>query len=88
MKTPFLGLIFTLFSVNAFAAPIVISCWRGPTSAIIWDKPNFVFTESLKANGYNSAVARNIGNRICRDPKLVGKPKKMKAALLEILAQE
>ncbi len=66
---------------------ITISCFRGPTSAVIWDRPNAVFIEDLVRLGYSYQRAHAIGERVCRDEYGVSQPDYLKATLLEILAK-
>lgn len=61
---------------------ITISCFRGPWTEVIWDRANAPFIDSLIDVGYDYATAYAIGERICRDPALVGRPDALKAAML------
>ncbi len=63
---------------------ITVSCFRGPTGDVIWDRPNAVFIDSLVAAGYTFATAHAIGERVCRDHDLVGKPGAMVEAMRKI----
>ena len=64
---------------------ITISCFRGPTVDVIWDRPNAVFIEDLVRLGYTYPEAHSIGERICRDEYGVRDSGHMKSSLLEIL---
>lgn len=66
---------------------ITISCFRGPSSIVIWDRPNSVFVEDLERYGYSYLQARAIGEHICRDEYGVEQPGYMRTALLKIIAQ-
>jgi len=63
---------------------ITVSCFRGPTTDVIWDRPNSVFIDSLVNAGYDFSTAHAIGERVCRDHDLVGKPGALKAAMEKI----
>lgn len=65
---------------------ITVSCFRGPTGDVIWDRPNAVFIDSLVAAGYTFATAHAIGERVCRDENLVGKPDAMADTMRRIFA--
>ncbi|QPM91986.1 hypothetical protein [Pseudooceanicola algae] len=54
--------------------PVLASCYRGPWEDVIWDKANPEFMETLMQNGITPDAAEEIGERVCRDPALVGKP--------------
>ncbi len=66
---------------------ITISCFRGPTRDVIWDRPNAVFVEDLVKVGYSYPQAHAIGERICRDEWGVGQHDYMRTSLLEIMAK-
>ncbi|MFC3614377.1 hypothetical protein ACFORG_11440 [Lutimaribacter marinistellae] len=66
---------------------ITISCYRGPTQGVIWDRPNAVFVEDLVAIGYSYPQATAIGERVCRDEWGVGQHDYMRNSLLEIIAR-
>ncbi|HCE70953.1 hypothetical protein [Ruegeria pomeroyi] len=66
---------------------ITISCFRGPTSSVIWDRPNAVFVEDLVRMGYTYPEAHAIGERICRDEWGVGQHDYMRSSLLQIVAK-
>ena len=65
---------------------ITISCYRGPTSGVVWDRPNAVFVEDLVRIGYSYPQAAAIGERVCRDEYGVGNHDHMRMSLLNILA--
>ena len=66
---------------------ITISCFRGPSSNVIWDRPNAVFIEDLVRQGYSYPQAHAIGERICRDEWGVNQPEYLKTSLLKIMAE-
>lgn len=68
-------------------AAITISCFRGPTSNVIWDRPNAVFVEDLVRVGYTYPQAHAIGERVCRDEYGVGNHDHMRMSLVEIMAK-
>ncbi|WP_338548858.1 hypothetical protein [Roseovarius phycicola] len=51
---------------------VLVSCYRGPWEAVIWDRPNDIFIETLEANGLSTQDAIRIAEAVCRDPRLVG----------------
>ncbi|MBF9043521.1 hypothetical protein HKCCE4037_09290 [Rhodobacterales bacterium HKCCE4037] len=53
---------------------VTVSCFRGPFSEVIWDRPNPVFIDSLVNAGYTFPEAHAIGERVCRDPSTVDRP--------------
>ena len=63
---------------------IVVSCFRGPWTEVIWDRPNAVFIDSLVSVGYDFSTAHAIGERICRDKALVGDSEALKATMRQI----
>lgn len=69
----------------AGAKVITVSCFRGPWKEVIWDRPNSVFIDSLVRVGYDYPTATAIGERVCRDDALVGKPGALKATMRQIL---
>lgn len=73
MKKALSSIVISLISAQAFAAPITISCYRGPWKEVIWDRPNPIFIDTLMENGYSIVTASSIAHRICRDPGLVGR---------------
>ncbi|MEX0285202.1 MAG: hypothetical protein AB3N23_11385 [Paracoccaceae bacterium] len=66
---------------------ITISCFRGPSSNVIWDRPNAVFIEDLVRFGYTYPQAHAIGERVCRDEYGVGQPQYLRTSLLQIMAE-
>lgn len=64
---------------------VTISCFRGPWTEVIWDRPEPAFLESLAAFGYRPAEALAIGETVCRDQNLVGNPEGQKDKLRRIL---
>jgi hypothetical protein len=66
---------------------ITISCFRGPSSNVIWDRPNAVFIEDLVKIGYSYQKAHAIGERVCRDEYGVSNPEYLKSTLIEIMAR-
>ncbi len=69
------------------AGVITISCFRGPSSSVIWDRPNAVFVEDLVRHGYSYPQAHAIGERVCRDEYGVRQPDYMSTSLLQIMAE-
>ena len=69
------------------AGTVVVSCFRGPWRETIWDHPEPVFVDSLRAVGYDYATAESIANRICRDYALVGNDAGLKAAMEAIVRE-
>lgn len=65
---------------------ITISCFRGPSSNVVWDRPNAVFVEDLVRAGYSYPEAHAIGERVCRDEWGVQQPEYLKSALRGIMA--
>lgn len=64
---------------------VQVSCYRGPWKKAIWDRPNAIFIDTLVANGYRYATAEAIGERICRDQRLVGNSDGLAAEMTRIL---
>lgn len=64
---------------------ITVSCFRGPTAAVIWDHPRPVFIDSLVAVGYDYNTATSIAERICRDADGVGNEEHLKASTRQAL---
>jgi len=64
---------------------ITISCYRGPTKTVAWDRANAVFLDDLRQLGYNQVQAASIGERVCRDEYGVDNPAHLRATLLRIL---
>lgn len=65
---------------------ITISCFRGPSSTVIWDRPNAVFIHDLVRIGYTFPEAHAIGERICRDEYGLGQHGYMSSSLQQIIA--
>ena len=53
---------------------VLVSCYRGPWEAVIWDRPNPEFIQSLEDNGFSTTKSIEIAEAICRDPRLVNNP--------------
>jgi hypothetical protein len=100
MKTLFKTAAFVLCllpSVPTFAStsaseaapdrPVIVSCFRGPWTAVIWDHANPKFLRSLRAIGYDAETAEVIGNDICRNQFLVDNPDGMRAEMTRIYEQ-
>jgi hypothetical protein len=95
MKYTFLALAFAAVGTVAGSASateiqpgvVTVSCWHGPWQAVIWDRPNPVFVESLIAVGYDYPNAYAIAQRICRDPEGVGRPDYLKAEMEKVLGE-
>ena len=66
---------------------VVVSCFRGPWRETIWDHPEAIFTDTLRAVGYDYATAESIANRVCRDYNLVGDDAALKAEMERIIAE-
>lgn len=66
---------------------IIVSCFRGPWTEVIWDRPNSKFIDSLVDVGYDYPTAHAIGERICRDDALVGNPEGMKTEMIRIFKE-
>ena len=76
------------YRVTTTPGPVIhVSCYRGPWKDVIWDRPNAVFLDSLRAIGYDFPTSSAIAERICRDQNLVGHPEAMKAEMLRIYAE-
>ena len=63
---------------------IVVSCDRGPMTAVVWDQPTPAFIDSLVAAGHGHADAMAIGLRICRDKTLIGAPDALTSTLRRV----
>ena len=72
-------------SHKASSRTIKLSCYRGPWNDVIWDRPEGVFLDSLRALGYGPTEALAIGETVCRDRLLVGDTEGQKAKLREII---
>jgi hypothetical protein len=74
-----------------YAAPsggvVVVSCFRGPLTETIWDRPAAIFVDSLVAVGYVFPTAHAIAERICRDVALVQDTAGLRAEMERILRQ-
>lgn len=68
------------------ANQITISCFRGPTKHVVWDRPNAVFLDDLRQLGYSRGQAKTIGDRVCRDEYGVENHDHMRAVLKEVMA--
>ncbi|RII37962.1 hypothetical protein DL237_14925 [Pseudooceanicola sediminis] len=64
--------------------PVIVSCFRGPWTEVIWDHANPKFIRSLRALGYDQETSEAIGNDICRNPALVNDPAAMRAEMTRI----
>ena len=69
------------------AVYVTVSCFRGPFSEVIWDRPNPVFIDSLVNAGYTFPEAHAIGERVCRDPSTVDRPDAAIQVMTQIIAQ-
>lgn len=75
---------YTAYQFPQTGDVIHVSCYRGPWKEVIWDRPNAVFLDSLRAIGYDYATAEAIAERICRDPALVGNREGLRSEMLRI----
>ncbi|MEX3016753.1 hypothetical protein [Gymnodinialimonas hymeniacidonis] len=66
---------------------VTVSCFRGPFSEVIWDRPNPVFIDSLVNAGYTFPEAHAIGERVCRDPSTVDRPDAAVQVMYQIIAE-
>lgn len=66
---------------------IIVSCFRGPWTEVIWDRPNSRFIDSLVDVGYDYPTSHAIAERICRDDALVGNPEGMKSEMIRIFKE-
>ncbi|NKX43224.1 hypothetical protein [Roseicyclus persicicus] len=66
---------------------INVSCFRGPSSEVIWDRPNPQFVDSLVAAGYSFPEAHAIAERVCRDAASVNRPENAEATMYRIFAE-
>ena len=65
---------------------IRISCDRSLLKRkVVFDRAMGVFLDDLAALGYSNAEAVAIGERVCRDERLVGNPEAMAAQVRNIL---
>lgn len=65
---------------------IVVACYRGPWNEVIWDRALPEFYDSLRAAGFSPGTADAIGNRICRDERLVGRPEVMRREAMRLIS--
>ena len=72
------------YRLTASGDTMVVSCFRGPWKDVIWDRPNANFIDSLVTFGYDYPTAHAIGERVCRDERLVGNLEAMKAEMVRI----
>lgn len=78
----------TRHSHGAYGDDIVlVSCYRGPWEAVIWDRPNPIFIETLEATGLSSKDAIRIAEAVCRDPRLVGNRAAMAKQVQRLVAE-
>ena len=63
---------------------IHVACWRGPWKEVIWDHPEAMFLDDLRAIGYDFPTSRAIAERICRDQSLVNNPEGLKSTMIRI----
>ncbi|WP_224813587.1 helix-turn-helix domain-containing protein [Hasllibacter sp. MH4015] len=66
---------------------VTVSCFRGPFTEVIWDRPNPVFIDSLVNAGYSYPEAHAIGERVCRDPSTVDRPDAAVQVMYRIIAE-
>jgi len=66
----------------------VISCYRGPFSAVAWDRPNAIFLDELVEYGYNQEEVIMIVKRVCRDEYGVRNEDWMRDTLLRLLVEQ
>lgn len=66
---------------------VTVSCFRGPWTEVIWDRPNPVFIDSLVNAGYTFPEAHAIGERVCRDASTVDRPDRAVQVMHQIIAQ-
>lgn len=67
--------------------PITVGCFRGPFKSVIWDHPKQAFVDSLMANGFSYDRATEIGERVCRDERLVGQPEQLAEQTRRLIRQ-
>ncbi|MFA7432056.1 MAG: hypothetical protein WCZ23_18020 [Rhodospirillaceae bacterium] len=72
------------YKLTADGNTLVVSCFRGPWKDVIWDRPNANFIDSLIDFGYDYPTAQAIGQRICRDERLVDNLEGMKQEMIRI----
>lgn len=66
---------------------ITISCYRGPTKTVAWDRANAVFLDDLRQLGYTHSQATDIGERVCRDEYGVDNFSHMRQTLLRLMQE-
>lgn len=66
---------------------ITISCYRGPTKTVAWDRANAVFLDDLRQLGYSHAQATAIGERVCRDEYGVDNFDHMRETLMGLMRE-
>lgn len=66
---------------------VTVSCFRGPWTEVIWDRPNPIFIDSLVSAGYSFSEAQAIGERVCRDASTVDRPDRAVQVMHQIIAQ-
>lgn len=71
-------------SVTGTPHPVIVSCFRGPWTAVIWDHANPKFIRSLRNLGYDRDTSEAIGNDICRNQSLVNNPDAMRLEMTRI----
>lgn len=72
------------YKLTADGHTLIVSCFRGPWTDVIWDRPNSNFIDSLIDFGYDYPNAHAIAERICRDDRLVHNKEAMKAEMMRI----
>ena len=87
IATCVIGIPVTLTAGHAASGytehPIYVNCYRGPFSAMIWDRPQGTFVQDLVDFGYDHANANALADMICSDANLVENPERLKAVLLQ-----
>ncbi|MDU8926506.1 hypothetical protein RXV86_03825 [Alisedimentitalea sp. MJ-SS2] len=78
--------LFGLVGSAAAKTTINVSCYRGPLEAVIWDRANPKFVDSLVSQGYSSATASVLADSICRNPGLVANPDRIGPAIRAMIA--
>ncbi|QPM91894.1 hypothetical protein [Pseudooceanicola algae] len=74
-------------SDDATAQGVVkVSCFRGPFTAVIWDHPNESFVDTLMDIGFSHDRAVEIGERVCRDERIVDHHDQIVARTRELIA--
>jgi hypothetical protein len=75
------------YPITVHTVQVTVSCFRGPWTEIIWDRPNPVFIDSLVNVGYSYPEAHAIGERVCTDPTTVDRPEMAVQVMHQIIAQ-